>query len=160
MRVWSLVWLSGLRILHSHKLWCGLDPVLLWLWHCLRCCSNLTPGLGTSMCCRCSCKKKKKIPPHICYIYIHFKILVALCVSSLALVPSFFGLSFLSVYERPVYKPEMVFFLAQLPDIKFGDFAFFLVALFHPWSPNFAFCVPLLSKPNLPSFEIDLPPSI
>ena len=40
MRVRSLALLHGLRIWHCHELWCcgvghrcGLDSVLLWLWH-------------------------------------------------------------------------------------------------------------------------------
>ena len=71
MRTWaqSLSSFSGLRIWHHHELWCrlqtqGLDPALLWLW-----CgvvwvssysSNLTPSLGTSICCGVALQKAKK----------------------------------------------------------------------------------------------------
>ena len=37
----------------------GLDPKLLWLWQAGHCSPDLTPSLGTSMCCRCGPKKKK-----------------------------------------------------------------------------------------------------
>ena len=41
---------------------CGLDPALLWLWHrpASSYSSNSTTSLGTSMCCGCSPKKRKK----------------------------------------------------------------------------------------------------
>ena len=66
MQVWSLALLSGLRIWHCCKLWqghgCGSDLMLLvavlWVGSCS---SDLTPRPGTSLCCRCNSKKKKKI---------------------------------------------------------------------------------------------------
>ena len=59
----SWPWLSGLRIQYCCKpcsvgCRCGSDLALLWLW-CRRgsCSSDLTPSLGTSICCKCGPKK-------------------------------------------------------------------------------------------------------
>ena len=37
------------------------DLALLWLWHRSAAAANSTPSLGTSICHRCSHKKKKKV---------------------------------------------------------------------------------------------------
>ena len=47
--VWSLVWHGGLRIWHCYS--CGIGH---------SCSSDLLPGLGTSICCGCDQKEKKK----------------------------------------------------------------------------------------------------
>ena len=63
-KFWSLASLSGLRIWHSHELWCRLQTQLgsciAVAGHSSSYSSNSTPSLGTSICCRCSPKKKKK----------------------------------------------------------------------------------------------------
>ena len=38
---------------------CGLDPVLLWLWHRPAAIADLTPSLGTSICCIVALKRQK-----------------------------------------------------------------------------------------------------
>ena len=66
MRVQSLASLSGLRIQHCHKM---QQRSKIWLGSCVAvavakassCSSKVTPSLGTSMCCRYGCEKKKKI---------------------------------------------------------------------------------------------------
>ena len=63
MWVWSLDSLSGLTIHCCCELWCrshmwpgsGVTVVLAG-----NCSSDSTPSLGTSMCCKCSSKKKKR----------------------------------------------------------------------------------------------------
>ena len=54
----------GLRILRCHKLqcrvWMQLRSGVVWPWRRLSCSPNLTPSLGISICCRCSCQEKKK----------------------------------------------------------------------------------------------------
>ena len=65
MRVQSLALLSGLRIRCCCELWCGSQTWLrsgvamavVWTGNCS---SDLTPSLGTLMCCRCGPKKTKK----------------------------------------------------------------------------------------------------
>ena len=65
MQVWSLASLSGLRIQHCCELQCRSQ---MWLGFGIAlavvqdrsCSSNLTPSLGTSMCCRYGPLKKKK----------------------------------------------------------------------------------------------------
>ena len=52
MWVWSLAFISGLRIWHCHELGCGVGR---------RCSSNETPSLGTSICHEWGPKKKKKV---------------------------------------------------------------------------------------------------
>ena len=42
---------------------CGSDPKLLWLWCRPSAIADLTPSLGTSLCCKCGPKKKKKKYP-------------------------------------------------------------------------------------------------
>ena len=69
MRVPSLASLSGLRILHGHKLWCRwqmrLRSSVWWLWHKLAAEIPIQPLAWESICCsRCSHKKKKKIASH------------------------------------------------------------------------------------------------
>ena len=39
---------------------CGLDPASMWLWCRPAAEADLTPSLGTSMCCKYGYKKKKK----------------------------------------------------------------------------------------------------
>ena len=63
----SLALLSGLRIWHCHKLWCGVADVPQILLCCGcgigqqgNCSSNSFPKLGTSIGCRCRLKKKRK----------------------------------------------------------------------------------------------------
>ena len=63
----SLASLSGLRIQHGRELWCTSQ---IWLRSSVAvavavavassCSSNWTPSLGTSICLRCSPKKRKK----------------------------------------------------------------------------------------------------
>ena len=60
----SLALLSGLRIWHGHELWFRLQmqlgsPVAVAVVQAGSCSSNLTPSLGTSICCRCGPKKQK-----------------------------------------------------------------------------------------------------
>ena len=66
---WPLASFSGLRIPPALPVSCGIgcrhgsDLVFLWLWYrpvatVLN--SDSTPSLGTSICCRCGPKKKKK----------------------------------------------------------------------------------------------------
>ena len=58
--------IPGLSIRHCHELWCMLQT---WLGFCIamvvvyagRCSSNLTPSLGTFICCRCNPKKQNKL---------------------------------------------------------------------------------------------------
>ena len=66
-RVQSLALLIGLRIQHYRELWCRWK---MWLGSCC-CCdcgvgqqlsSDLTPSLGTSICCRGGPKKQKQKP--------------------------------------------------------------------------------------------------
>ena len=63
MRVGSLASLSGLRIWCCHKLWCRSQT---WLGSGVAAAKassysfGLTSSLGTSICCRCGPKKKKK----------------------------------------------------------------------------------------------------
>ena len=63
MRVGSLASLSGLRIRCCHKLWCRSQT---WLGSGVAAAKassysfGLTSSLGTSICCRCGPKKKKK----------------------------------------------------------------------------------------------------
>ena len=49
----TVVYGSGVALSCGAGHRCGLDPVLLWLWHRF-------PSLGTSICCRCGPKKTKK----------------------------------------------------------------------------------------------------
>ena len=72
MQVWSLASLSGLRSWCCCKLWhrlrcrCSLDLAFLAMaWAC-SCRSDSTPSLGTSICRRCSHKKKERnnFPPY------------------------------------------------------------------------------------------------
>ena len=64
MRVWSLISLGGLEIQHCCELWRRSHKRLL---SCIAvavavassCSSNLTPGLGTSICLQCGTKKQK-----------------------------------------------------------------------------------------------------
>ena len=67
MRVWVqfLASLRGLRIWCCHKLWHRLQMwfesgVAVAVVQASNCSSDSTPSLGTSICYRCSCKKKKK----------------------------------------------------------------------------------------------------
>ena len=58
--------LSGLRIRHCRELWCRSQSrlgsgVAVAVAVASSCSSNLTPGLGTYMCRRCSPKKTKKV---------------------------------------------------------------------------------------------------
>ena len=65
MQVRSLDSLSGLRIRRCRELWCRSQP---WLGSCIAvalveagsCNSDLTPSLGTSRCCRCGPKRKRR----------------------------------------------------------------------------------------------------
>ena len=70
MQVWSSALLSGLRIQHSHKLWCRSQ---IWLRSHIAvqagsCSSNSTPSQGTSICRRCGHKKRKKKESRNSYI--------------------------------------------------------------------------------------------
>ena len=75
VQVWSLTSLSGLRIWHSHELWCRVHT---WLGsHIIVAVasgysSDLTTCLGTSICRRCGPKKtkKKKITSHFPLIHL------------------------------------------------------------------------------------------
>ena len=63
IQVQSLALLSGLGIQHCHKLWYGLQAQLgshVAAAVAGSCSSYSTPNLGTSMCHKCSPKKKKK----------------------------------------------------------------------------------------------------
>ena len=71
------LWLSRLRTRHCCHEDSGLIPgltqwfkdlVLLWLWCRPGCSYDLTPGLGNSICLRCSHKKKEK---NITYMVIY-----------------------------------------------------------------------------------------
>ena len=65
MRAQSLALLSGLRIQHCHELQCrpprppqsGIAEAVVWAGSCS---SDLTPSLGTSMCCTYCLKKLEK----------------------------------------------------------------------------------------------------
>ena len=67
-RVWSLALVSGFRIRCCHELWCEFQT---WLGSCISvavvedssCSSDLTPSLGTSICCKCGPKKKINVVP-------------------------------------------------------------------------------------------------
>ena len=62
MQVQSLASLSGLRIGHCHELWCRSQTRLrshVAVAGASSYSPNLTPGLGTSICCRCGPKKQK-----------------------------------------------------------------------------------------------------
>ena len=64
-QVWSLAFLSGLRIQHCHELWCRLQALLrscvaVALVYASSYSSDWAPILGTSMCHGCSPKKIKK----------------------------------------------------------------------------------------------------
>ena len=66
LQVRSLASLGGSRIWHCHELWCRLQMqlrsgVAVTVVLAGRCSSYLTPGLGTSLRCRCDPKKTKKI---------------------------------------------------------------------------------------------------
>ena len=52
-------WVKDL-VLHRSKMWFG-SGVAVAVAKASSCSSNLTPNLGTSMCCRCGHKKKKEI---------------------------------------------------------------------------------------------------
>ena len=62
MQIWFLASISGLRIWCCHNLWWrsqiqpGSGAAVAVASSCS---SHLTPGLGTSICCKWSCKKKK-----------------------------------------------------------------------------------------------------
>ena len=64
LQVRSLASLRGLRIWRGHELWCrskmglGSDTAVAVVWACSYS-SDLTPSLGTSICCRCIPKKQK-----------------------------------------------------------------------------------------------------
>ena len=61
IQVPSLAPLSELRIQHCCELWCQLQMQFgSGVAVAVVCSSNLTPGLGTSICCRCGPKNKKK----------------------------------------------------------------------------------------------------
>ena len=65
MQVRSLALPSGLRIQHHCELWCGSQMqlgshVAVAVVLACSCRSDLTPSLGTSICCRCGPKKTKK----------------------------------------------------------------------------------------------------
>ena len=65
MQVPSLASLSALRIWHCHELWCMSQTqlrshVAVAVVQAGSCSSNLTPSLGTSICCGYGPKKKKK----------------------------------------------------------------------------------------------------
>ena len=63
MQIPSLVSLSGLGIRHCQELWCG-SPMRLGscvtgaVVEASSCSSNVTPVLGTAMCCKCGPKKQ------------------------------------------------------------------------------------------------------
>ena len=64
-RVQSLALLRGLRIQRCRELWCRSQmwlgsPGAVAVGQAGFCSSILTPSLGTSMCCGCGPKKKKK----------------------------------------------------------------------------------------------------
>ena len=66
MRMWvrTLASLSGLRIRCCHELWCGSEMQLgsgiaVAVVQASSSSSNLTPSLGTSVCCRCGLNKNK-----------------------------------------------------------------------------------------------------
>ena len=63
MHIRSLASLSGLRTWHCCELWyrsqTSSDPTLLWLWCRPAAIADWTPSPGTSICHRCSLKKKK-----------------------------------------------------------------------------------------------------
>ena len=64
MRVRSLASLSGWRIGHCHELWCRSQTQLgshvsVAVVEAGGCSSEVTPSLGTSICCRCGPKKTK-----------------------------------------------------------------------------------------------------
>ena len=64
IQVRSLASLSGLGIQRCHELQCRSQK---WLGSCVAvavagsCSSNLTPSLGTPICCKCGLKAKKKV---------------------------------------------------------------------------------------------------
>ena len=84
MWVWPLASLSGLRIKCCHKavaevanvarIWCCCGCGVWWL----NCSSDLTPGLGTSICYRYSWKKKKRTKAII--VLLFGNILKGVCV--------------------------------------------------------------------------------
>ena len=60
--VQSLTLFSGLRIRHCHELWCRLQMPLgshVAVAAASSCSSDLTPSMGTYICCKCSQKKPK-----------------------------------------------------------------------------------------------------
>ena len=69
--VWFLASLSQLKNWHSHS--CSVSADAVQIWCCCgcdtsnRCSSNLTPTSGTSICHRCSHKKKKKNTDELIY---------------------------------------------------------------------------------------------
>ena len=80
--VWSLASLSGLRICYYCKPWHGSQ---IWLRsriavavaYTVSCYSNVTPSLGTSICHRCSPKKKKTLRNKFSKVYkrfVHWKL--------------------------------------------------------------------------------------
>ena len=65
MRVWSLASLSGLKIQHCCELWCRLQTwlrfrVAVAVAYASSYSSDLTPSLGTSICCGCCPPPPKK----------------------------------------------------------------------------------------------------
>ena len=67
MHIQFLASISGLRIQQCCELWCRLQMQLQFgvavaVAQASSCSSDLTPGLGTSICRRCGCKKEKKKP--------------------------------------------------------------------------------------------------
>ena len=80
MRMWvqSLASLSALRILHCHKLECRSQiwlrsGVTVAVMQASSCNSDLTSSPGTSICCRCGCKKKKKLVEKFVFDSEHLK---------------------------------------------------------------------------------------
>ena len=75
-QVRSLASLSGLSIRRCHELWCRWQTQLgsgiaVALAQASPCSSDLTPGLGTSMCHGCD-PKKTKAPPKKIMLYVIF----------------------------------------------------------------------------------------
>ena len=93
---------------HRH----GLDPVLLWLWRRpSSCSSDLTPSLGTSLCCRCGPKKqnKTKITQYLSF-----------CIWLVLLSMMFSGFLFLGLIFYCMYTLHIVYsFISQWMSWRF-----------------------------------------
>ena len=140
LQVPSLSLLSGLEIWRCLELWCRLrmglrSCVAVAVVSASGCSSNLTLGLGTSMCPRCSPKKQKKFNGGISLFEIFsgsldfWQMVLSLHLSSLLLIASLFPFSSATFFHSP---PTSMHYAVHF---KFLGHDCLLIFWYLPWPP-------------------------